>query len=571
LGTYKNLPFKTLNKGLEKGELNISQKRGVITLIPKPQKDLEELKNWRPITLLNQDYKYLTKALAIRLEKTLTNIISGDQSGFVKGRYIGCNIQKYQNLIEMTKESKINGSLINIDFEKAFDTISWDFLTKALEKLNYPKRFIFWIQSLYKNIETCVMNNGHTTKFFKPERGVRQGCPISPYLFIISAEIMNRWLKTKLGHIGITDNKGTNYFITQFADDTSFSIKNTKGAMHDLFTNLKDYGNISGLKLNINKTEIMIIGDSTDQDIPNRYRKHIKNEVKYLGCKIKHSYKDTTETNIKEAQSKIENLINKWSHRKISLSGKIAIIKSILIPQLTYILTNMKSPDKITTQEINKKLYEFLYSGGTEKVKRTILIGEYKTGGYKMTDLDSYIKAIKITWITRLCNTEGTWKQYIINKIKPDIDFMARCNIKYEDLPFKFPKDSMWDEIWKMWCEENFKEVITLENIMNQTLWYNSYIKSAKKVLFWKNWYDAEINWVGDIIFENNQGEKRFLSLEELKDMGIENITQMQYNILISSIPGNWRKKIKRTQPENSITSEDSEEDDYKLVDKLLD
>jgi exonuclease III len=555
----------SLNYGLNRGELNISQKRGVISLIPKPQKDLEELKNWRPITLLNQDYKYLTKALAIRLEKTLDNIISSDQSGFVKGRYIGCNLQRTQNLIELCKEENINGSLINIDFEKAFDTISWEFISKALKKLNYPPKFISWISTLYKEIETCVINNGHTTTFFKPERGVRQGCPISPYLFIISSEIMNRWLKVKLEDHGIIDNKGINYFITQFADDTSFSIVNNKNAMHDLFYHLNEYGLISGLKLNINKTEILPLGTSNETDIPKRYRRHVKEEVKYLGCTIKKDYKETTNINIKEASIKIDNLISKWIHRKTTLSGKIAIIKSLLLPQLTYILTNMNSPDDKTIQEIDKKLYKFMNNGGSEKIKRTILIGNYDEGGYKMTDLQSYTKAIKMNWITRLCSIDGVWKQYIINKMKVNIEYMARCNIKYKDLPFRFPKKSMWDEIWQLWCEENYKEVKTTEDILNQNLWYNSHIKSNKKVLYWKNWDEADIRWVADLIFENDEGVKRFFDKKELEEMGINNLTQMQYNIMISAIPKPWRVELKA----DNIIEETQE--DYKLLDTLLD
>jgi exonuclease III len=111
---------KAINKGLNRGLMPQSQRRGIISLIPKPNKDLEELKNWRPITLLNQDYKLLTKALANRIQNTLENIISDDQCGFVKGRYIGCNIQRTQNLIEMCDELQEKAILVNIDFEKAF-------------------------------------------------------------------------------------------------------------------------------------------------------------------------------------------------------------------------------------------------------------------------------------------------------------------------------------------------------------------------------------------------------------------------------------------------------------------
>jgi hypothetical protein len=138
----KKYLVNSLNTSLETGKLNISQRRGIITLIPKPQKDLEYLKNWRPITLLNQDYKYLTKILGNRIEKSLKYIINSDQSRFVKGRYIGCNIQRLQNLIESCREKDMKGWIVNIDFEKAFDTIEWPFIYKSLTKMGYPEKFV---------------------------------------------------------------------------------------------------------------------------------------------------------------------------------------------------------------------------------------------------------------------------------------------------------------------------------------------------------------------------------------------------------------------------------------------
>jgi hypothetical protein len=350
----KKYLINSLNHSLERGKLNISQRRGIITLIPKPQKDLEYLKNWRPITLLNQDYKYLTKILANRLEKTMKPIISNDQSGFVKGRYIGCNIQRIQNMVEMCNENNTKGWIINIDFEKAFDTIEWSFIYKTLEKMDYPTKFIEWIKTLYNDIETCVINNGHTTEFFKPERGVRQGCPISPYLFILTTEIMNRWLQKNISKYGIKDKKKNNYLISQFADDTSFSLTENKEGIHSLFKLLNTYGEVSGLKLNINKTEIMLLKKTDDSGMPKRYKKYIKKEVKYLGCQLSIDQQETTKTNIYNATTKINNLIDKWMNRRTTLSGKIAIIKSLLIPQLTYTLTTMASPDEKTIKDINQ-------------------------------------------------------------------------------------------------------------------------------------------------------------------------------------------------------------------------
>jgi effector-binding domain-containing protein len=320
-------------------------------------------------------------------------------------------------MMEMCKENKIKGWIVNIDFEKAFDTIEWPFLYRTMEHLGYPKKFIEWVKTLYQDIETRIINNGHTTEPFSPERGVRQGCPISPYLFILTTEIMNRWLKKKLSQYGIQDKLGNNYLISQFADDTSFALKENKEGIHKLFKQLKEFGEVSGLKLNISKTEILLLKHTSQEGLPKRYRKNIKEETHYLGCDISIDYTKTTKKNISNAVSKILNLTQKWINRKTTLSGKIAIIKSLLIPQLTYTLTTMASPDEKLIKEINKELFTFLNSGGSEKIKRTTLIGEYEEGGYKMTDLESYIKAIKLNWITRLTEIGGVWKEYIIDKI----------------------------------------------------------------------------------------------------------------------------------------------------------
>ena len=186
------------------------------------------LKNWRPITLLNQDYKYLAKILANRLKAILPEIISTDQSGFVNNRFIGSNIIRIQNLIEMCKEEEIEGILINIDFEKAFDTIEWDHLLRAMAFFNFPIKFIDWIKCFYTNIETCIINNSNTTKMFQPSRGVRQGCPLSPYLFVITVELLSLWIKQNPYIEGIKSKQGDDYTISQFADDTSMAIINHK-------------------------------------------------------------------------------------------------------------------------------------------------------------------------------------------------------------------------------------------------------------------------------------------------------------------------------------------------------
>ena len=127
----------SLNYAFETGELSISQKRGIITLIPKKDKNKVFLDNWRPISLLNTDYKIATKAIAARITKELPSLIHGDQTGYIKGRFIGQNVRLIADIIECMDTLDISGIALFLDFKKAFDSLEWNFITKALETFGF--------------------------------------------------------------------------------------------------------------------------------------------------------------------------------------------------------------------------------------------------------------------------------------------------------------------------------------------------------------------------------------------------------------------------------------------------
>ena len=153
-------------------------------------KDKTILENLRPISVLNVDYKILTKVLANRLEKVLPKIINPDQTGYVKGRYIGENIRLIQDLMFYLEKENSPGIAVFIDFRKAFYTIEWNFLEKALALLNFGPDFLQWFKTIYSNISSCVLNNGHASQFFSLTRGVRQGCPLSGLLFVVGLDLL---------------------------------------------------------------------------------------------------------------------------------------------------------------------------------------------------------------------------------------------------------------------------------------------------------------------------------------------------------------------------------------------
>ena len=185
-----DLLLNSFNFSMENGLMSSSQRNGVITLIPKKDKDTLFLKNFRPISLLTVDYKILAKTLANRLKKKLSNLIHPDQSGFLKGRNIGNNIRLIIDIIEYTDFKKIPGAILLLDIQKAFDSVSHEFLLHVLKRFNFSSKFINWIQMFYSSRKSYVTNYGNMTKPINMERGIFQGCPISPYLFLLVIETM---------------------------------------------------------------------------------------------------------------------------------------------------------------------------------------------------------------------------------------------------------------------------------------------------------------------------------------------------------------------------------------------
>ena len=113
-------------------------------------------------------------------------VIQDDQYAYVKGRTIFDGICTIDNIMEYTKIKQTPGLMVAFDFEKAFDSVSWTFLFKVLKSFNFGKPFISWVSVLYFNISSCILNNGFSTQMFDARRGVRQGDPLSAYLFIIA-------------------------------------------------------------------------------------------------------------------------------------------------------------------------------------------------------------------------------------------------------------------------------------------------------------------------------------------------------------------------------------------------
>ena len=323
--------IRCANECFEKGEMSCSQKQAVITLIEKKGKDRSCVENWRPISLVNVDTKIMSKVIASRIKSVLSNIIHHNQTRYVKDRFIGETIRSIYDIMDYTVEESIPGLLIFIDFEKAFDSVEWDFLFKCLEAFNFGSDFLHWIKTFYKNVQ----NNGTASNYFPLERGVRQGDPLSPYLFIVVVETLAIAIRQNQDIKGISiENEETK--ILQYADDTTAVLSDISSA-EKLFELLNFFKDISGLKINCKKKEGMWIGSIKENKAKPLGIKWPNEPIKALGVYYTYDVKLLREKNFIERLDSIKKLINIWSSRGLSIYGKFTIIRSFLIPKFVYI------------------------------------------------------------------------------------------------------------------------------------------------------------------------------------------------------------------------------------------
>ena len=365
-------------------KLSVEQRRGILSIIPKKDKDLRFLKNWRPLSLLNTDYKILTKVLATRLQTALNEIVSPDQNGYIKGRFIGENVRLITDIIDYKNRTNGTGMIALLDFEKAFDTVNWHFLHHTLIAFNFGETFRRWIKTIYTDTMSCCMNNGNATTFFTLSRGVRQGCPISALLFVLVVETMANKIRSDTSISGICVGK-KEIKISQLADDTTLFLRD-QNALQNAFRILDNFSTCSGLKLNKSKTEIFYLGNTNHRPTDAL----TTSKFKALGVTFTKNTNEMAHYNVEERFKKFKSVLHLWSQRDLSLKGKITILKSLALPQLTYITNTMYVTNDFV-QKVEKEIQKFVWSYKPPKIKESTLIADVHQGGLKMPHFGTMI------------------------------------------------------------------------------------------------------------------------------------------------------------------------------------
>jgi len=268
----------------ERSEMLKSMGLGMITIFYKNKGSPMKLENYRPLSLLNSDYKILTQVIGNRMKQVVGSIVSPSQAYSIKGRDIVDTIQvcTIRDVVDSMGKHGEGGFVLSVDLNKAFDRVEHSFIEQTLKKYGFGDKIRKWIKVIYDNARSCVKINGVLTDSFALERSVRQGCPLSTMLYSIIAEPLASLIKRDESIRVIQMPYGGVSVIHQYADDTPFTVRDME-SVRRIKIQMEVYGKASGAKINVDKSEIMCIGGGVDLEGVDASFKITKDFLEILG------------------------------------------------------------------------------------------------------------------------------------------------------------------------------------------------------------------------------------------------------------------------------------------------
>lgn len=531
--------LKAYQFALESGSLHSSARRGILNLIPKKNRDPLYITNWRPITLLNTDYKILSKCLANRIQKHVNNIISQEQTGFIKGRNISSNIRKIIDLQDYCSDQQIDSCLLVLDFYKCFDTISTRNLKTVFRYFNFGSQFADWVSVLLSDIQLCTLNFGYISEHFGVGRGVLQGNPIASLIYLLYGQIL---LERILNNTAIEGIPIGDYQLKaiQFADDLNIPIIFSQASIDAVLAELKNCKAQLGLQCNLEKSCIYRMGpiaNSTcilnSQGIP-----WTNNDVTILGVTITKSDK-IEEKNLDPVVGKMQNLCDVWNQRDLSLVGKATVINVLLMSLLVYKLTVLPILSKSYVSKINGIWSRFLWNERKPKINWNIITAPKKNGGLGLSDLNKRDISLKTQWVQRVFKDScvKNFAMYFLNT--PVMNTIWQCALSVKDVKYVTQCKNFWYDVLCAWCQFNFKSPTGRNEIMEQIIWFNSHIRIENKPFCKTNMFKAGIVKITHLLDETF----KFYSVDTFRAK-FPNINYIDYIATIRAIPMQWKQVL---------------------------
>ena len=539
--------YEALQYDIKHKQLHISVRRGVLTLIPKKEKDPFFLKNWRPLTMLSIDYKLFSKVLDTRLKAVLPTIIKKYQTGFMSGRYILTNILKVAQLMREVDAKKIHSLVMAIDFEKCFDMIDFTAIEGSLRYFGIGDQFVHYVMMLFKDFLICTQNNGHISRWLQPTRGLHQGCCISPHLYNCCRQVFADLLENNQEIDGITAQNIIN-LLSQFADDTNLFLTGMDKNISAVTNTFKYAERNLGLVVNMEKTVLYRIGllKSSDAKLYTQANYAWSQPPIYtLGIYVIEDSESMAVLNLTPVAQDIDDTLKLWNSRNLTLMGHVLVVNTLIESKLIYRLSVLPEIPAQILLQLQDAIWSFIWQNKRTKIKHSVLAAPKDQGGLRLCDIKSKHTALLCQWIFII--EEGT---YLHNNLYASLPQALGtnfwyCNIKAADVP-QVVCDVFWRAVAMAWATFNYHKPTQGNEILQQVLWYNSDIVKNKQMLYEPDWIKAGIIRIVDIF---NHKTKTFLTYAEavvkFPDL---TCTWLNYVGVVHAIPDRWKRLLSNSR-----------------------
>ncbi|XP_039049729.1 uncharacterized protein LOC120190725 [Hibiscus syriacus] len=444
----------------------------IIALVPKVPNP-SAVKDYRPISCCSVINKIITKIIVRRLTDVLPEIITLNQTTFIRGRSIIDNTLLAQEMVKGYARKSISPRCaLKIDLHKAFDSIHWGFIIQILKALNLPIAFNAWIEACFTGARYSISFNGTLIGYFKGVRGLRQRDPLSPYLFVLAMNILSIMLNLvaergmlgfhlKCRKIGLTH--------LSFADDLLIFCKGNVDYVVGVLTTLDQFYDVFGLKLNPAKCEIFAAG------IHPRIMENLKIitgfkignlPVHYLGIPLV-----TRKLTEKDCQALIDNIklkLHHWSNRNLSYAGRLELIRSVLFNVSSYWCRQLVLPASIL-KKVDQICSRYFWKGADKsaagaRVSWDKICISKSEGGLGLKNIKTWNKACLIILIRKILAGDGSlwvaWLKAYVFKEQDFWHYQAATNLSWtinrilksrvEALPFLSTGSPQANEIWDL-------------------------------------------------------------------------------------------------------------------------
>ena len=457
--------FDAIREAVEHGELGPSLRQGVVKLIPKKDRDLLHITNWRGICLLNVDYKIFSKVIANRIRLVLSKIIHPDQKAFIPGRHMSNAMYDLYATQKVVDEEELDVLLESLDIHKAFDSISWQFLEYSYSQFGFSSRFVDLLRCLYKNREVYICNNGFLSNKIKVGRGCPQGDCLSPVNFIVAIELLASRVRynNNISPIRIFD---VSKKLNLVADDVLLMYHNTHVGCREVSRELTTFYHHSGLYVNDQKCAIMRIGRSKHTPLSDNRRRGIprcQKGFKYIGITYMMDHSEMARVTFTDKFDQIKLALSKRSKiiKKEPLVSRVYALSSLYFSKLRYFINLLPMIPANLCKKFQREFQDAVWNNSRHQVNMETSSLPVRCGGLGGMDVMLTSTAYKVHAVKYIFHHDDEapqfWQLQLASAIKFDINDIVRANVKWvtvrkhcNSLPL------YWQDCIQAWCKFHY-------------------------------------------------------------------------------------------------------------------